>query len=202
MVAQARSDVVLLPSVRLGVFVPHTHEGTINMRGSFLALIGASFLVVAGCGAEAQGGPSEKATDDLGDSDIGVSTSELTNCSRTELVNAVVTCGDCDFRLMMNNFECSEGVVGQASSETLRGTGDTPTNVATLLFGQPLDAWSPTGDEAAPWSIATQWGHAYASRHFVSCLNRNGRWGGGVWTMNPWDERPGLESTKVACWAH
>src|SRR5690349_4243209 len=97
-----------------------------KMRTAVLALVGVTSLTLAGCGAEAG-----QAVPDEAPEEVGVSVSKLTNCARTELVNVVVGCGPCGFRLMMNNFSCDEGVVGQASTETLFGAAGTATIVTT-----------------------------------------------------------------------
>jgi hypothetical protein len=154
------------------------------MRSAFVVFVGA--LALAGCGAEAgKDIPEEEATDD-----VGVSTSALTNCERTELMTAKVQLGSdrdgwrCEFRLMMNNFACDEGIVGQASTEVLDGSAQTFTRVATKLFDQSyegINGW------ASPATIATQWGHAFASSHFTQCRDAQGGIRYSQWKIDPFN---------------
>jgi hypothetical protein len=164
------------------------------MRRAFLAFVGATSLALAACGAEADKDPSGDAPEDVGASeDVGVSTSELTSCNRTELANVVVRCKGlytyCDFRLMENNFACAEGVVGQASTELMWGTGRTFTTVATNLFGESFEGSNGWGAV----TIATQWGHAYASTHQTPCRDGDGTWMRGTWHLDPWSKQPVLQ---------
>jgi hypothetical protein len=160
------------------------------MRSAFLVLVGSASLALTGCGGEAGNGVPE---DDAPDDEVGVSTSELTNCVRTELANVRVTLDGsngirCEFRLMENNFTCDEGVVGQASTELLstNGLGDTSTIVATRLFDENHEG---RNGWATPATIATQWGHAFASTHFVICTDSRG-WGHfAEWDMDPFSKR-------------
>jgi hypothetical protein len=138
-----------------------------TVRRAFLALVGVTSLTLAGCGAEK--GASTEAPED-----VGVSMGELTNCIQTSLVNAGSGFGApgyyCEFWMRENNFVCDEGVVGQASTETLVGDGITYTVVATSLFGQPH-----TGENGyGAVTIATQWGHVYASTHYTWCRDTEG----------------------------
>jgi hypothetical protein len=148
------------------------------MRRTFLALL----IAVTGCGTDAGQTSMEEPVEN-----VGVTASELTSCARTELQNAVVTCGVCTVRLMENNFVCSEGVVGQASTEILSGVGSTRTTVATDLFGQHFEAASGLS-VGTPVTIAAQWGHAFASAHGVWCQNAEGLWRVGILEMNPWEK--------------
>jgi hypothetical protein len=161
-----------------------------KMRRAVLALGGVASLTLAGCGAE-----TGQAVPDEAPQDVGVAVSKLTNCTRTELVNFDVSCGPCGFRLMMNNFSCAEGIVGQASTETLSGTAGTATVVATQLFGQNHEGSNWGG----PVSIATQWGHAWASVHSMSCGEgtRVSSWAN--WKMDPWSKRPVLDPANSYC---
>jgi hypothetical protein len=93
---------------------------------------------------------------------------------------------------MENNFECSEGVVGQASTETLSGTATTSTIVDTLLFGQWQRGWN--GDSMTPVTIATQWGQAFASVHIIWCAGHAAQW-----EMDPWSKRPVLRPDVGSC---
>jgi hypothetical protein len=162
-----------------------------KMRTAVLALVGVTALTLAGCGAE-----TGQAVPDEVPEDVGVSVSKLTNCTRTELVNVEVGCGPCGFRLMMNNFSCNEGVVGQASTETLSGTAGTATVVATRLFGQDHEGSNWGG----PVSIATQWGHAWASVHSISCGDSaQGFSSWANWKMDPWSKRPVLDESMSYC---
>jgi hypothetical protein len=119
-----------------------------------------------------------------------VAASELTNCVRTELANVTVVVQDCLFRLMENNFVCAEGVVGQASTELLSGKGNTATVVGTKLFDQMY-----TGVRATPASIATQWGHTFASIHETTCTDPTpgviGRFA--QWNLDPFTKTAVLE---------
>jgi hypothetical protein len=88
---------------------------------------------------------------------------------------------------MENNFVCSEGVVGQASTETLTGIATTTTVVTTKLFEESHDGID--NQWLVPATIATQWGHAYGSAHYTWCLDRDGAWHGAAWHMDPWSKR-------------
>ena len=167
------------------------------MRRAFLALLGATSLALAGCGAEADKGASIDGPEDIGVSeDVGVSMSGLTNCVRTELSNGVGGCGGlgyfCYVRFMQNNFVCSEGVVGQASTEILTATGYTATVVATLLFGQHQAGYQANLNA----TIAAQWGHTYASTHVTYCEDE---YVVGNWNMNPWTRQPVPEPAGRHC---
>jgi hypothetical protein len=156
---------------------------------------GVMSLGLVGCGAQAddaspdrEPGEAGKPGEAGGSEEVGVSTSELTSCNRSELANVVVRCQGlythCDFRLQENNFACAEGVVGQASSEGLNGTTNTYTRVATKLFGDSF-----TGNNG--WgavTIATQWGHAYASTHWIECRDLDGYTMSAAYTMDPWSK--------------
>jgi hypothetical protein len=172
------------------------------MRRAFVSLVGAVSLTLAGCGAEPEKGASSDAPEGVGDSDdVGVSMSKLTNCRRTELAYDVVGCGGrdyyCEFALMENNFECSEGVVGQASTETLYGTASTHTTVETMLFGERQVDFN--GHWIAPVSIAAQWGHAFASNHLIWCQDPDDVWHSAEWNMDPWSKRAVLSPLGMTC---
>lgn len=166
------------------------------MQKLSLVLGAVVVLVLAGCGADVGQGEAETAPED-----VGVATSELTNCSRTELANVTVGCSgpnyDCRFRLMINNFNCSEGVVGQASTEALSGNASTFTSVATQLFGQNLEGHN--GGDVSPVSIATQWGNAFGSSHTGYCIASDGVWYGAVWNMDPWAKRAVIDPEGNSC---
>jgi hypothetical protein len=165
------------------------------MRRILVSVVGAISLTVAGCGAEADAPEGVGASED-----VGVSLSELTNCTRTELANVVVGCGGpgfhCDFRFMENNFVCDEGVVGQASSEALSGYGLTSTFVNTSLFGHAEIGFDQSLSEV---TIITQWGHVYGSAHLNFCMAADGTWTHPVWTMDPWSKRAVLVQSD-RCW--
>jgi len=155
-------------------------------------------LTLLGCGAE----PEKRTSEDVPE-DVGVSMGALTDCIRTELANVVVSCEDASgyhcgsFRLMENNFACDEGVVGQASTESLSGhSTDTSTEVATSLFGESF-----TGHGGfSTVTIATQWGHAYASTHIGWCQGSDPVWSSATWQMDPWSKRAVLASSGgVTC---
>ena len=160
------------------------------MRNAYLVLLGSTVLVLAGCGGEAGGAAGE---DEAPSDEVGVSTSELTNCVRTGLVDVRVEFVAhngvrCGFRLRENNFACDEGVVGQASTELVSSTGfgSTSTIVSTMLFDQVhtgVNGWAPAA------SIATQWGHAFASTHFGMCTDAESYGGFAQWDLDPFSKR-------------
>jgi hypothetical protein len=161
------------------------------MRTAFFALVGAMSLGIGGCGAEAGKSTPEGEPGAGAPENVGVATSELTNCTRTNLADVVVHCFAnghfCQFRLQENNFACAEGVVGQASTETLQGDAVTKTQVSTQLFGQ----WYSGTTDYAPVTIATQWGQAFGSMHETWCWNGDKRMVA-TWHMDPFSKQAKL----------
>src|SRR4051794_9725712 len=101
------------------------------MRRLFLLLAAATSVGVTACGEGMQDDKSMES-----DTDIGASRDSLSDCVRNELVNVVAYAGPCTMRLMMNNFICAEGVLGQSSTELLSGPCNRPTAIVTTnLFG-------------------------------------------------------------------
>lgn len=151
------------------------------MKTAYWVSIATLSLALTGCADEAGPDVVEEEAPEL-----SVASSALTSCVRHELFSFNVMHGGpgwrCDFRLMINNFDCAEGVVGQASTEILNGTGSTYTVVATKLFDglfEGRNGW------ASPATIATQWGHAYASSHYTTCRDASGLYRSSQWNLDP-----------------